>query len=99
MVPLDPDGGRGRYLAFLGGMSPERRPDLAIAVAKQLELPLVMAGKVDHADRSYFESEIRPLLDHPLIEFIGELGQVQTFQFLSDALCLLFPIDWPEPFG
>ncbi len=99
MVPFDPDGGRGGYLAFLGRVSPEKRPDLAIAVAKQLERPLVMAGKIDHADRSYFESEIRPLLDHPLIEFIGELGQAQTFQFLSDALCLLFPIDWPEPFG
>jgi glycosyltransferase involved in cell wall biosynthesis len=89
----------GRYLAFLGRISPEKRPDLAIAVAKQLGVPLRIAAKVDEADRKYFDRTIRPLLSHPLIEFVGEVGEPQKWEFLGEARGLLFPIDWPEPFG
>jgi glycosyltransferase involved in cell wall biosynthesis len=91
-----PNGG---YLAFLGRISPEKRPDRAIAYAKATGLPLKIAAKVDDADRRYFHSEIEPLLDHPLIEFIGEINDAQKSDFLGNAVALLFPIDWPEPFG
>jgi glycosyltransferase involved in cell wall biosynthesis len=87
------------YLAFLGRMSPEKGPDRAIAIAKRLGMPLKMAAKVDAADAEYFHREIAPLLDHPLIEFIGEIGDAQKPDFLGNAAALLFPIDWPEPFG
>jgi glycosyltransferase involved in cell wall biosynthesis len=89
----------GRYLAFLGRLAPEKRPDLAIEVAKRTGLPLKIAAKVDEADRAYFEREIEPLLTHPLIELIGEIGDDDKSEFLGGALALLFPIDWPEPFG
>ena len=95
--PYSPAG--GPYLAFLGRISPEKRPDLAIAIARRAGLPLKIAAKVDAVDRDYFEREIAPLLDHPLIEFIGEIGQDETPSFLGGARALLFPIDWPEPFG
>jgi glycosyltransferase involved in cell wall biosynthesis len=98
-IPFNPHGGRGGYLAFFGRISPEKRPDLAIAVAKQAALPLRIAAKVDAMDRAYFEQEIRPLLDDPLVEFVGEVDEPVKWRFLGDALCLLFPIDWPEPFG
>jgi glycosyltransferase involved in cell wall biosynthesis len=87
------------YLAFLGRISPEKRPDRAIAIAKRLGIPLKIAAKVDAADRAYFKSMIEPLLDDPLIEFIGEIGDHQKSEFLGRAEALLFPIDWPEPFG
>ena len=87
------------YLAFLGRMSPEKRPDRAIAIAKRLGMPLKMAAKVDAADAAYFHAEIEPLLADPLIEFIGEIGDSQKSEFLGGAEALLFPIDWPEPFG
>lgn len=87
------------YLAFLGRMSPEKGPDRAIRIAKRLGMPLKMAAKVDAADKVYFETEIRPLLDHPLVEFIGEIGDHQKSAFLGGAAALLFPIEWPEPFG
>ena len=87
------------YLAFLGRMSPEKRPDRAIAIAKRLGMPLKMAAKVDHADAEYFHRQIEPLLADPLIEFIGEIGDAQKSEFLGGAEALLFPIDWPEPFG
>ncbi|MFC2972148.1 glycosyltransferase family 4 protein [Azotobacter bryophylli] len=90
---------QGGYLAFLGRISPEKRPDRAIAIATQSGLPLKIAAKVDQSDRSYFEREIRPLLDNPLVEFIGEIGDADKSEFLGNALALLFPIDWPEPFG
>ena len=92
------DGGRD-YLAFLGRMSPEKRPDRAIEIAKRAGVPLKMAAKVDHADKAYFEEKIAPLLDHPLIEFVGEINDAQKSEFLGNARALLFPIDWPEPFG
>jgi glycosyltransferase involved in cell wall biosynthesis len=91
--------GRGGYLAFLGRISPEKRPDLAIAVAKRVGIPLKIAAKVDPVDRSYFEREIEPLLADPLIEFVGEIGGADKPGFLGEAMGLLFPIDWPEPFG
>jgi glycosyltransferase involved in cell wall biosynthesis len=89
----------GQYLAFLGRISPEKRPDRAIAIAIAAGLPLKMAAKIDPADSEYFEREIRPLLDHPLIEFLGEIGDQDKNDFLGNARALLFPIDWPEPFG
>ena len=91
--------GPGQYLAFLGRMSPEKRPDRAIEIAIRSGIPLKMAAKVDVADRDYFEREIKPLLDHPLIEFLGEIGDADKNDFLGGAMALLLPIDWPEPFG
>lgn len=89
----------GRYLAFLGRISPEKRVDRAIAIAIACGQPLRIAAKVDGADREYFERDIQPLLDHPLVEFVGEIGDGQKGAFLGGASALLFPIDWPEPFG
>jgi glycosyltransferase involved in cell wall biosynthesis len=89
----------GNYLAFLGRMSPEKRPDLAIEIARRSGIPLKIAAKVDRTDREYFESVIKPLLSTPGIEFIGEIDEAQKQEFLGNALALLFPIDWPEPFG
>jgi glycosyltransferase involved in cell wall biosynthesis len=89
----------GEYFAFIGRISPEKRVDRAIEVAKQLGVPLKIAAKVDAADKKYYEAEIKPLLDHPLIEFIGEIGEDQKSEFLGRARALLFLIDWPEPFG
>lgn len=89
----------GSYLAFLGRVSPEKRVDRAIAIARAVGMPLRIAAKVDPADAKYFEREIRPLLDDPLVEFIGEIGEHQKSEFLGGARALLFPIDWPEPFG
>lgn len=91
--------GDGGYLVFLGRMSREKRPDRAIEIAKRTGLRLKVAAKVDPADRAYFEREIRPLLDHPLIEVIGEVGELEKGPLLCDARALVFPIDWPEPFG
>jgi glycosyltransferase involved in cell wall biosynthesis len=90
---------RGGYLAFLGRISPEKRVDRAIAIARALGVPLKIAAKVDRADESYFRRDIAPLLDHPGIEFIGEINEEQKGRFLGEARALLFPIDWPEPFG
>ncbi len=87
------------YLAFLGRISPEKGPDRAIAIAKELGMPLKIAAKVDGADATYFKNEIEPLLDHPLIEFLGEIGGERKSDLLGGAEALLFPIDWPEPFG
>jgi glycosyltransferase involved in cell wall biosynthesis len=89
----------GTYLAFIGRVSPEKRVDRAIAIAKACRYPLRIAAKVDAADREYFEREIQALLDDPLIEFVGEIGEAQKSDFLGHARALLFPIDWPEPFG
>jgi glycosyltransferase involved in cell wall biosynthesis len=87
------------YLAFLGRISPEKGPERAIAIAKRLGLPLKMAAKVDAADTAYFHAHVEPLLDDPLIEFVGEIGDSEKSAFLGGADALLFPIDWPEPFG
>ena len=96
-IPLG--AGDGGYLAFLGRICPEKRPDRAIEIAVAAGLPLKIAAKVDPVDTIYFEERIKPLLRHPLVEFIGEISDAQKAQFLGRALALLFPIDWPEPFG
>jgi glycosyltransferase involved in cell wall biosynthesis len=90
---------RGGYLAFLGRISPEKRPDRAISIAKAAGVSLKIAAKVDRVDDAYFRSEIAPLLDDPLIDFIGEVDDAGKSEFLGNARALLFPIDWPEPFG
>ena len=90
---------RGGYLAFLGRISPEKGVDRAIAIARAAGLPLKIAAKVDNADRDYFHEQIEPLLKLPGIEFIGEINEQQKSRFLGEALALLFPVDWPEPFG
>jgi glycosyltransferase involved in cell wall biosynthesis len=90
---------RGGYLAFLGRISPEKRPDVAIRIARQTGHRLLLAAKVDPVDQGYFESSVRPLLGDPLIEFIGEIGDHEKARFLGNATALLFPINWPEPFG
>ena len=89
----------GSYLAFLGRLSPEKGCDAAIRLAKRAGLPLHIAAKVDRADRVYFETVVQPLLDDPLIKYVGEIGDDGKSEFLGNALALLFPIDWPEPFG
>jgi glycosyltransferase involved in cell wall biosynthesis len=91
--------GRGKYLAFLGRICPEKRVDRAIEIAVKSGLPLKIAAKVDKIDRDYFESEIKHLLQQPGIEFLGEITEDQKSEFLGNAAALLFPIDWPEPFG
>jgi glycosyltransferase involved in cell wall biosynthesis len=92
-------GQRGKYLAFLGRISPEKGPDRAIRIARRAGVPLRIAAKVESGDRAYFESQVKPLLDGPGVEFIGEIGEHEKDEFLGNALALLFPIDWPEPFG
>ena len=91
--------GKGGYLAFLGRTSPEKGLDQAIEIAKRAEMPLRIAAKIDRVDVEYFETIIKPLLDHPLIEFIGEIGYPEKNIFLGNAAGLLFPINWREPFG
>ena len=90
---------RGGYVAFLGRISPEKRPDRAIKIARTLGIPLKIAAKVDRVDDVYFRTQIEPLLDGPGVEFIGEINEQQKTQFLGEAQALLFPVDWPEPFG
>ena len=89
----------GEYLAFLGRLSEEKQPDVAIAVARRAGIPLRIAAKVDPTDRAYFDRVVAPLLDDPLIEFIGEVADDEKMKFLGGARALMFPIDWPEPFG
>jgi len=89
----------GRYLAFVGRVSPEKRLDRAIEIARRAGVELRIAAKVDPVDRAYFEAVIEPLLDGPFVEFVGEIGEADKSSFLGQALALVFPIDWPEPFG
>ncbi len=96
---LTPLAIRPGYLAFLGRICPEKRPDRAIEIASRSGIPLRIAAKVDRVDKRYFEEKIRPLLERPGVEFIGEIGDREKSEFLSGALALLAPIDWPEPFG
>jgi glycosyltransferase involved in cell wall biosynthesis len=93
---FEPQGG---YLAFIGRIAPEKRPDRAIAIARSLGIPLKIAAKVDRVDESYFEEKIAPLIDGDGVQFIGEINEQNKSAFLGDAIGLLFPIDWPEPFG
>jgi glycosyltransferase involved in cell wall biosynthesis len=87
------------YLAVLGRIAPEKGVDRAIKIAIRCGIPLRIAAKVDRADQDYYDEIIRPLIDHPLIEYIGEIGDHEKSDFLSGAIGLLAPIDWPEPFG
>jgi glycosyltransferase involved in cell wall biosynthesis len=91
--------GPGKYLAFLGRISPEKRPDLAIDVARKAGIPIKLAAKVDVVDRAYFDQVIKPRLALPGVEYIGEIDESQKNEFLGNALALMFTIDWPEPFG
>jgi glycosyltransferase involved in cell wall biosynthesis len=90
---------RGRYLAFLGRVSQEKRLDRAIAIARGAGMPLKIAAKIDKNDRAYYERQIAPLLDGPGVEYIGEIGEKDKNDFLGGAYALVFPVDWPEPFG
>jgi glycosyltransferase involved in cell wall biosynthesis len=93
----NPSGG---YLAFLGRISPEKRPDRAIAIAARAGIPLKIAAKIDRVDQAYWEETIRPLVQsHADAEFVGEIAESEKPDFLGEAMALLFPIDWPEPFG
>jgi glycosyltransferase involved in cell wall biosynthesis len=89
----------GNYLVFLGRISPEKTVDRAIEIAKLAKMKLKIAAKVEVNDRQYMDAAIRPLLDHPLVEFIGEIGDEEKAELLGNAYALLFPIDWVEPFG
>lgn len=91
--------GIGNYLAFIGRISPEKRVDLAIEIARQAGLQIKVAAKVDKVDEIYFDKHIKHLMELPHVEFLGEIGEDQKNEFLGNALALLFPIDWPEPFG
>jgi glycosyltransferase involved in cell wall biosynthesis len=101
-IPADlhrPSFEKGDYVAFLGRISPEKRPDRAIRIALAAGIPLKIAAKVDKVDEEYFRAEILPLIDGPGVEFIGEINEREKTKFLGEAAALLFPIDWPEPFG
>ncbi|KAF9390971.1 hypothetical protein CPC16_004683 [Podila verticillata] len=87
------------YLAFLGRISPEKRVDTAISIAAKCGLPIKIAAKIDRADQAYYDEQIEPLLSQPHVEYIGEISEAEKAAFLSGAHALLFPIDWPEPFG
>jgi glycosyltransferase involved in cell wall biosynthesis len=97
LLPFTPEP--SDYFAFLGRISPEKRVDRAIEIATALGVKLRVAAKVDAADRAYFEKEIEPLFRNPLVEFVGEISEADKAEFLGKARALLFPIDWPEPFG
>jgi glycosyltransferase involved in cell wall biosynthesis len=101
-LPLATDVGKpppGDYLAFVGRVAPEKRLDRAIRIARAAGLPLKVAAKVDAADARYFNETIEPMIDEPQVEFLGELGEREKLALLEGARALLFPIDWPEPFG
>lgn len=89
----------GSYLAFVGRIAPEKRPDRAIAIAKAANVPLKIAAKIDPKDRAYFKQVVQPLLNHPLIEFLGPLNERHKRELMRGACALILPIDWPEPFG
>jgi glycosyltransferase involved in cell wall biosynthesis len=101
-LPVDlyqPGNGEGDYVAFLGRFSPEKRADRAIEIARRAGMKIKIAAKVDKADERYFEKEIRHLLDQPHVEYLNEVGESEKGPLLANAKALLFPIDWPEPFG
>ncbi len=101
-LPLDllrPQPVAPSYLAFLGRICPEKRPDRAIRIARKIGMPLKMAAKIDRVDVDYFNEVIRPMLDGPGVELVGEINDAEKPAFLSGAAALLMPIDWPEPFG
>jgi len=91
--------GRSNYVAFLGRISPEKRVDRAIEIAKRANVEIKIGAKVDKADQLYYEKEIKDLFAQPHVEYLGEIGEEQKASLLEDAIALLFPIDWREPFG
>ena len=96
---LTPRAVTPQYLAVLGRIAPEKGVDRAIRIAIRCGIPLKIAAKVDRADQEYYDAVIRPMTEHPLVDYIGEIGDQEKPDFLSGALGLLLPIDWPEPFG
>ena len=96
---LPVSSGRRDYLAFVGRIAREKRVDRAVEIALRSGMPLKIAAKIDPADQSYYEREIKHLLSHPSVEYIGEISEEQKPQFLGNAYAQIFPIDWPEPFG
>jgi glycosyltransferase involved in cell wall biosynthesis len=96
---LTPRAVKPTYMAVLGRIAPEKGVDRAIRIATRCGIPLKIAAKVDRADQDYYDATIKPMIDHPLVEFIGEIGDHEKSDFLSGAIGLLVPIDWPEPFG
>jgi len=96
---LGPQLATPTYLAFLGRISPEKRVDRAIRIAERCGLPIKIAAKVDKVDQDYFDEQIKPLMSLPFVDYIGEIADGQKSEFLSGAIALLAPIDWPEPFG
>jgi glycosyltransferase involved in cell wall biosynthesis len=101
-LPLDvlsAGDGSGGYLAFIGRISPEKGVERAIEIAQRVDMPLKIAAKIDEADREYYELHIRHLFDSENVEYIGEISESDKGEFLGNATALLFPIDWPEPFG
>jgi len=89
----------GSYLAFLGRVSPEKRVDRAIRIARRVGMQIKIAAKVDLVDKAYFDDVVAPLLEEPGVEYVGEIGEAEKDDFLGNAWAFLFPIDWPEPFG
>jgi glycosyltransferase involved in cell wall biosynthesis len=89
----------GDYLAFVGRIAPQKGPDLAIEIARRAALPLVIAAKIDHADQAYANERIVPLMREPSVHYVGELNDADKFALLARARGMLFPVDWPEPFG
>jgi glycosyltransferase involved in cell wall biosynthesis len=101
-IPADlhlPSSKDQKYLAFLGRISPEKRPDRAIRIARAAGIPLKIAAKVDKVDEEYFRNDIQPFIDGRSVEFVGEINEHEKTKFLGEAAALLFPVDWPEPFG
>jgi glycosyltransferase involved in cell wall biosynthesis len=96
---LTPTYDRGKYVAFLGRISPEKRPDRAIRLARALDIPIKIAAKIDKVDEAYFRATIAPLFNQPGVEYVGEIDERAKCGFLGGASALLFPVDWPEPFG
>jgi glycosyltransferase involved in cell wall biosynthesis len=95
----EPQAESAKYLAFLGRISPEKGCDRAIEIARRAGMPIKIAAKIDNADRAYFDRVVKPLFAEPHVEFIGEINESQKEDFLGNAYAVLFPIDWPEPFG
>ena len=89
----------GEYFVFVGRLSPEKRVDRAIAIAEACACPVRNAAKINPVDRGYFDRDIAPLFDRPLVEYVGEIDDGSKGAFIGGARALLFPIDWPEPFG
>jgi glycosyltransferase involved in cell wall biosynthesis len=99
LICTSPSTIRAAATSRFSAESPEKRPDRAIRIAQALGIPLKIAAKVDKVDEAYFREKIAPLLSDPGVEFIGEIDERSKTEFLGEAQALLFPIDWPEPFG